>query len=130
MAIPHADTIKAMAVRGIPVAQLSIISLAKLRAKDPTELAVLSEAASNKGLFFLDLHGDPAGECVLAHLSDIYAVGEKYFSQPPEAKVKDSRLDIKPSQDLGWKEGKGAESFEVRSPNIDRDLFSVAHYIS
>lgn len=105
-----------MADRGIPVAQPSIISLAKLRIKDPAELALLDKAASNTGFFYLDLRGDAEGERMLAHLPDVYAVVEKYFSQPEEAKVKDVRFDIKASQDLGWKKGYGGESFEVGTP--------------
>ncbi len=105
-----------MAERGIPVAQLSLISLAKLNAGDPAEVALLSKAASNTGLFYLELQGDPVGERVLAHLPGIYALAEKYFAQPEETKVQDSRLDIKASQDLGWKKGSGGESFEVLMP--------------
>lgn len=105
-----------MVDRGIPVAQPSIISLAKLRTKDSSELALLDKAASTTGLFYLDLRGDAEGERVLAHLPDIYAVVEKYFSQPEEAKAQDARFDIKASQDLGYKRGYGSESFEVRTP--------------
>lgn len=105
-----------MVDRGIPVAQPSIISLAKLRTKDPAELALLGKAASNTGFFYLNLRGDAKGERVLAHLPDVYSVVEKYFSQPEEAKVKDARFDIKASQDLGWKKGYGGESFEVGAP--------------
>lgn len=111
------DTIESMANRGISVAQLSIISLAKLHAKDPAELALLDKVASNTGFFYLDLRGDPEGKRVLAHLPDVYQVAKKYFAQPDEAKVKDARIDIKASQDLGWKKGNGGESFEVRTLN-------------
>lgn len=107
------DTIQAMVNRGVPVASLSIISLAKLHAKDPAELKLLEEASSNTGLFHLDLRGDAVGEQVLEHLSAVYTVGEKYFAQPFETKTQDARIDIRPSQDLGWKRGNGAESFEV-----------------
>jgi isopenicillin N synthase-like dioxygenase len=110
------DTIESMVSRGIPVAQLAIISLAKLRAKDSTELALLDKAASTTGLFYLNLRGDAEGECVLAHLPDVFAVVKKYFSQPEEAKAKDARFDIKASQDLGYKRGYGCESFEVNLP--------------
>ncbi|KAE9370965.1 Clavaminate synthase-like protein [Stipitochalara longipes BDJ] len=102
-----------MVGRGISVAQLSIISLAKLHAKDPAEIALLKNAASNTGFFYLDLRGDTEGERVLAHLPDVYAVAKKYFAQPEEAKLVDVRLDIKASQDLGWKRGYGGESFEI-----------------
>lgn len=104
-----------MADRGVPVAQLSVVSLTKLRSKDPTEIALLIEAASNTGIFYLDLRGDAGGSRVLSHLSDVYAVAEKYFTQPEEAKANDARLDIKASQDLGWKKGHGGQSFEVKN---------------
>lgn len=54
---------------------------------------------------------------MVAHLSDVNTVVEKYFDQPEEAKAKDVRLDIKASQDLGYKRGRGGESFEVSMPN-------------
>jgi len=111
------ETMKSMAERGIPVAQLSIISLAKLNAGDPAEAALLGKAASNTGLFYLELQGDTGGERVLAQLPGIYALAEKYFAQPEEIKVQDSRFDIKASQDLGWKKGHGGESFEVVTPD-------------
>ncbi|KAG9232097.1 hypothetical protein BJ875DRAFT_381436 [Amylocarpus encephaloides] len=102
-----------MADSGVPVAQLSIISLAKLHTKDSAELALLEKAASNTGFFYLDFRGDAEGERVLAHLPEIYRVAQKYFSQPEETKIKDTRLDVKASQDLGWKKGRGGESFEI-----------------
>ncbi len=110
------ETVELMAERGISVAQLSIISLAKLNAKDSAEEALLGKAASNTGLFYLDLQGDTMGERVLAHLPDIYALAETYFAQAEETKVQDSRLDIKSSKDLGWKKSYGGESFEVVTP--------------
>ena len=117
MATSLPDTIKSMEDRGIAVAHLSIISLAKLHAKDPAELAVLERAASVTGFFYIDLRRDVEGERVLTNLRDVYAVAEKYFTQPEQAKVNDVRLDLKPSQDLGWKKGHGGESFEVGTPN-------------
>ncbi len=110
------DNIESMADCSLPVAQLAVISLAKIHAKDPTELGLLEKAASSTGIFHLDLRGDTKGENVLAHLPLVYGVTEKYFAQPEEVKAKDNRLDIKASQDLGWKEGHGGESFEVGTP--------------
>ena len=114
MAASLPDDFKSMANGGMPVAKLSIVSLTKLRTRDPTELALLDQAASKTGFFYLDLRGDTEGDRVLAHGPDIYAVAEKFFAQPETAKVKNARLDIKASQDLGWKKGHGGESFEVR----------------
>lgn len=115
MANSTTDSIESVTGRGVPVANLNIISLAKLHAKDPAELALLERSAASPGFFYLDFRGDREGERVLAHVPDLYAVSERYFTQPDEAKEKDIRLDIKPSQDLGWKKGRGAESFEVRN---------------
>ena len=39
----------------------------------------------------------------------------KYFDQPLEEKIKDAGLDIKFSEDLGWKMCLGGASFEVRT---------------
>jgi len=110
------ETIELMVNHGIPMAQLSIISLAKLHANDPIELALLDKAASDTGFFYLDLRGDDIGERMLTNLPEVYTAAEKYFAQPEEAKLKDVRLDIMASQDLGWKRGHGGESFEVRNP--------------
>lgn len=118
MATSSPETSKSMADRGISVAQLSVISLAKLRTRDPAELVLLERAASNTGFFYLDLRGDTEGKRVLAHLHDVYAVAENYFAQPEETKAKDARLNIKASQDLGWKKGHGGESFEVGTPEL------------
>jgi isopenicillin N synthase-like dioxygenase len=114
MTAAQVDSIKSMTDQGFHVAQLSIISLAKLRMQDASELALLEKAASSTGFFYLDLRGDSNGDLVLAHLPDLYATVAKYFNQPEDAKSKDARFDIKVSQDLGWKRGYGGESFEVR----------------
>lgn len=115
-----------MKERDIPVAKLSIISLSKLRTKDSAELALLDEAASNTGFFYLDLRGDSQGERLLGNLPAIQILVENYFGQPEEAKAKDARFDIKAWQDLGWKKRYGGESFEVRIPMlIHRDKFSL-----
>jgi isopenicillin N synthase-like dioxygenase len=117
MSTALSDTVKEMADRGISVAQLSIISLAKLKNRDPAELAFLDKAASNTGFFYLDLRGDAEGKRVVAHLPDVYALAENYFTKPEEIKMKDTRLDVRASQDLGYKKGYGSESFEVGTPN-------------
>ena len=127
MKAPSPDSIESMVDRGIPVAQSTIISLAKLRAKDSSELVLLDKVASTTGLFYLDLRGDIEGECVLGHLPDVYAVVEKYFNQPEDAKAKDARFDIKASQDLGYKRGYGCESFEVDSFKITSRIV-IVHY--
>jgi hypothetical protein len=113
MATSLPSSAKAMADRGISVAQLLTISLARLNAKDPVELASLKKAASCTGFFHLDFRGDTRGERVLEHLPGVYEAVENYFNQPEEVKVKGIRKDIKASQDLGWKKGNGGESFEV-----------------
>ena len=107
-----------MASRGIPVAQLSTITLAQIRAQDPAEMGELEKAASTCGFFFLNLRGDVEGEAMLSHAPSMYAIAQKYFSQPDGVKAKDARVDLKPSQDLGWKKGRGAEGFEVGSPAL------------
>jgi isopenicillin N synthase-like dioxygenase len=114
MATAQVNSIKSLADCVFPVAELSVISLAKLRGQDASELAQLEKAASSVGFFYLDLRGDPKGDLVIAHLPDLYATVAKYFSQSEDAKSKDARFDIKVSQDLGWKRGYGGESFEVR----------------
>lgn len=106
-----------VALGDISIAQLSTISLARLHKKDPAEIALLDRASSSAGFFYLDFRGDAQAEGVLAHLSDVNTVVEKYFDQPNEAKAENTRLDIKASQDLGYKRGRGGESFEVRTPD-------------
>ncbi|KAI9049979.1 hypothetical protein LZ554_006125 [Drepanopeziza brunnea f. sp. 'monogermtubi'] len=122
MAATTSDSAINLADHDIPVANLSTISLAKLRAQDPAERARLVQAASQRGIFLLDLRGDAEGERMLAHLPDVFAVEEKYFAQSAEAKAEDIRHDIKASQDLGWKALKGGESFEIsRDELVSRD---------
>lgn len=108
----------------IPGATLTTISLAKLHAQDAAELALLNKVASGSGFFYLDLRGDSSGEKTLAQLQDIWAVTEKYFTQPEAAKKQDVRLDIKPSQDLGWKKIPGGESFEVRRHLLSMNIMT------
>ncbi|EKD12996.1 uncharacterized protein L3040_007079 [Drepanopeziza brunnea f. sp. 'multigermtubi'] len=122
MAATTSESAISFADHDIPVANLSTISLAKLRAQDPAERAHLVQATSQRGIFLLDLRGDAEGERVLAHLPDVFAVEEKYFSQSAEAKAEDIRHDIRASQDLGWKALKGGESFEIsRDELVSRD---------
>ena len=118
------ESVKEMADRGIPIADLSIISLARLRQADKAEKALLEDAASTTGFFFLDFRGDTAGDRMLANLPGLFSVAEKYFTQPEEIKSEDVRLDISDSQDLGWKKGNGAESFEVGTLNQSTHIFS------
>lgn len=108
------NSVESMTTQGISIAELSVISLAKLRKQDASELGLLEKAACGAGFFYLDLRGDPKGDLVLAHLPNLYTTVANYFSQPEDAKSKDTRFDIKVSQDLGWKRGYGGESFEVR----------------
>lgn len=118
METPLSDSAKEMALRGASVLQLSTISLAKLRQKDSAEITLLDRVSSNTGFFYLDFRGDARGDSVVAHLPDVYETVEKYFGQPDEAKTKDIRLDIKASQDLGWKKGRGGESFEISRDEV------------
>lgn len=124
MTPPTPESVEAMAARGIPVADLSIISLAKLRQGDKAEKSLLEGAASTTGFFFLDFRGDTAGDRMLAALPEFFSLAEKYFTQPDEVKSVDVRHDISVSQDLGWKKGNGAESFEVRTLNQPAHIFS------
>ena len=117
MASNLSDPASGEALGDISIAQLSTISLARLHKGDPAEIALLDRVSSSAGFFYLDFRGDARAEGVLAHLSDVNTVVEKYFDQPNEAKAEDTRLDIKASQDLGYKRGRGGESFEVRAPD-------------
>ncbi|KAG9241501.1 hypothetical protein BJ878DRAFT_520462 [Calycina marina] len=112
------ESIEYMESHGIPVAHIPIISLAKLEAKDQGEISLLRDTASAIGLFLLSFRGATQEESVLSHLPEVYAAYEKYFHQPTEAKAKDIRLDIKASQDLGWKKGRGGESFEFSRDEV------------
>ncbi|KAL2067239.1 hypothetical protein VTL71DRAFT_1663 [Oculimacula yallundae] len=119
--------IQSMVDRGIPVAQLSIISLAKLRSKDATELAALEKAASTVGFFHLDLRGDPEGDRMLAHLPAVYAAVESYFGQLQSAKAKDTRFDTTSWRDLGYQKNYGGESFEISRDEIVSKGASTSH---
>lgn len=118
MASHLSDPANGTAPDGTSIAQISTISLARLHKKDPAEIALLKRVCSEAGFFYLDFRGDAESKGVLAHLSDVNAVVEKYFDQPDETKAGDTRHDIKTSQDLGYKRGRGGESFEVRTPDF------------
>lgn len=103
----------ALTYRGIPIANLPTISLAKIEDGDIGEIVALERAASLEGFFYLDLNEGLVGQEILSNLEVVYDTAEKYFSQADEKRAGDVRDDIKPSQDLGYKRLPGAESFEV-----------------
>ncbi|KFY33214.1 hypothetical protein V494_07824 [Pseudogymnoascus sp. VKM F-4513 (FW-928)] len=125
MASQPSDPASGVAVPDVSIAQISTISLARLHKKDPAEIALLERVCSNAGFFYLDFRGDAQGDRVVAHLPDVNAAVKKYFDQPDEAKAEDVRSDIKASQDLGYKRGRGGESFEISRDEIASDRASI-----
>lgn len=110
----------------IDVAAIPVISLVKLTEGDTTEVGQLQRAASEIGFFYIDLRG--CHNEALKKEGPLYAIAEKYFHQPQDAKLQDARHDIQPSQDFGYKYCECDETLEVRTCSL---LFpSEPHHIA
>lgn len=68
----------------VPVAQLSIISLARLSSGDEHEVQAMFKACQNLGFFLLDLKGDLVGEEMIVELEQIFGVIRDLMHVPPE----------------------------------------------
>jgi len=97
----------------IDSANLQTISLGRLEARDPEAVQQLLKAAQSPGFFYVDFRDSEIGKSLIKDLPEVYALSEKYFDQPAEAKEKDVRTDQSPSQDRGFKTSYCDETFEM-----------------
>ncbi|KAM4062689.1 hypothetical protein HRG_007514 [Hirsutella rhossiliensis] len=69
------------------------LDIARLAAKDASEVARLLEATQNPGFFYLDFRNEPTMNHVAQQARGVYTVTEEYFDQPTEVKMKDMSTD-------------------------------------
>lgn len=81
--------------------KIDTVDFARLASGDAAEVKRLFDASQSPGFFYLNLQGHHLGERLLADLSGIYSVTQKYFDQVGNQKTKDYRSDQKLSQDRG-----------------------------
>lgn len=70
----------------VPTAPLLKLSLSKLQAHDPEEIARLTQACEDLGFFYLDLRG--TGDRVLEEASQLFDIAENLYDLPLEEKKK------------------------------------------
>ncbi|RCI14693.1 hypothetical protein L249_6893 [Ophiocordyceps polyrhachis-furcata BCC 54312] len=94
---------------------VTTVSLDRLAARDSDEMEKLLKAAAHPGYFYLDLggEGDVAGQT-----RRLYAVADRYFDQPAEAKMRDVREGRPASSDRGFKSCVTDESFEMSTDEM------------
>ncbi|KAL1645037.1 hypothetical protein SLS58_004108 [Diplodia intermedia] len=93
--------------------ELEVVDYARLRSRDASEMEKLLSNARAPGAFYLDLRDQERGSSILEKVHPVYQLAERYFDQLPAWKLKDARADQKPSQDRGYKQCEGDESFEI-----------------
>ncbi|KAJ5643394.1 uncharacterized protein N7484_005901 [Penicillium longicatenatum] len=107
MTAPLSKTTRIVGERSLDIADLEIIKLERLAAKDPAETAKLLKAAETEGFFYLTFDDELAAK-ISSYLQICYQDSHEYFAKPEEEKMKAFREDV----DRGYKR-KGIESFEI-----------------
>ncbi|GME30692.1 putative 2og-fe oxygenase protein [Neofusicoccum parvum] len=108
-----ASATKAKMNGAVHLHELQVVDYARLKARDGKEIEKLLENARAPGAFYLDLRDDRQGAEILKEIETVYQLTEAYFDQLPAWKLDDVRNDQKPSQDRGYKQCEGDESFEM-----------------
>jgi len=80
----------------IDIAPLVVVSLKCLFEKDEDELLKLYKAAESPGFFYLDVRDS---EQYVADIQRMYAITERYFSEPEVVKMRDF---VKDDEFRGW----------------------------
>ncbi|KAK2766745.1 hypothetical protein FQN54_006059 [Arachnomyces sp. PD_36] len=93
--------------RSLDVADLEVIKLESLAAKDPAEMAKLLTAAESQGFFYVTFNDDTSAK-ISEYLRISYLNSHEYFSKPLDEKMKAFREGV----DYGYKRA-GIESFEI-----------------
>ncbi|OJD30373.1 2og-fe oxygenase family [Diplodia corticola] len=93
--------------------ELEVVDYGRLRSRDAAEMEKLLSNARAPGAFYLDLQDQGRGSSILQEKDSVYQLAERYFDQLPAWKVQDAREDQKPSQDRGYKQCDGDESYEI-----------------
>ena len=80
---------------------IDTVDFARLASSDAAEVKRLLDVSQSPGFFYLNLQSHHLGDRLLADLSGIYSIAQKYFDQAGNQKTKDCRSEQKPSQDRG-----------------------------
>ncbi|KAJ5171767.1 hypothetical protein N7492_004360 [Penicillium capsulatum] len=99
-----------MTVRGqsLEVAELEVVRLEKLAAKDPVEMKKLLKAAEFDGYFYITFD-DELSKKVASYIETSYSNSRDFFARPLEEKMKEFREN---ETFLGYKRS-GIETFEI-----------------
>ncbi|KAF9889282.1 hypothetical protein FE257_007390 [Aspergillus nanangensis] len=103
----HSQSTRIVGDKPLDVANLEVIQLESLIAKDPVETAKLLKAAESQGFFYVAFNDD-LSEKISGYLQTCYRNSHEYFSKPLDEKMKTFREDV----DYGYKRA-GIESFEI-----------------
>lgn len=97
------------------VATLEKIDLNLLINQEPDTVNRFLEALQSTGIFFLDFRNASSLTPKVTDrlVQELYSSADEYFTQPAEVKEKHARLDIKISQDYGYKKSVCDETFEI-----------------
>lgn len=79
--------------RSLDVADLEVIKLESLNAKDPVETAKLLRAAENQGFFYVSFDDSLSGK-ISEYLRTSYSNSHEFFTKPLDEKMKSFREDI------------------------------------
>lgn len=106
----------------IPTAPLLKLSLSKLQAHDPDEIARLTQACEDLGFFYLDLRGP--GDDVLEEARKLFDLAEDLYELPLEEK---NKYDFMHKGSYFGYKGYGANIVD-RSGRTDRnEFYNVCH---
>lgn len=86
--MPHSTSTTTVNGTKVDTANLEVIDFVRLAAKEPNEIEKLYRAAQSPGFFYLDLSGEKE---FISKVKTMYSVGDIYFGQPLEVKMKDLR---------------------------------------
>lgn len=92
MTAPLSKTTRIVGERSLDVADLEIIRLERLVAKDPEETAKLLRAAETEGFFYLTFNNDLSAK-ITSYLQTCYQDSHEYFAKPYDEKMKAFRED-------------------------------------
>lgn len=79
--------------RSLDVADLEVIKLERLAAKDPVEMAKLLKAAEFQGFFYVTFNDDLSGK-ISGYLRTCYLNSHEYFAKPLDEKMKAFREGV------------------------------------
>lgn len=79
--------------QSLDVAELEVIRLERVLAKDQLEMAKLLKAAESQGFFYVTFNDD-LSEKISSHIQSCYLSSQEYFAKPLEEKMKAFREGV------------------------------------